>query len=524
MIRPMKNALSPRPSRFCRASDVLFAVVVWLVLAFVSVSTFAADAPEPDPAKTDSPLVETRTAAELPEKRKIPTSREVELRPDESDRQIRTRLTRIAKSQEVFKGIQIAVREGIVDLSGKVEEASISKSFSALAERVEGVIGVIDRIEVTDVKKTGLRLAQAEFSDLVKKFFRSIPYILSSFVILLLTLGLGYACLRFWRAVFRRRMGKSPLLAETAARLLAAPVYLLGFYLILRVGGLGTLATTVLGGTGMLGIILGLAGRNILENYLAGFMLSLRNPFKVGDSVKIGADAGTVYSVNSRCTMLLDGAGVLVQIPNSTVLASVIRNFTAHTTNQVVLRVALEPCSDVADFRAAYEEAIEKSTVAIAENPKASAVVANLEDGVLLMECSFWIDGAKHNVGLVKSNVLQALVLGLEDRKVELARSGKYPKFEMQAMPAPETRRGDVFEKKEMGRQNSEKKRHGLDAAVSGEATTPSEHEIIVAKAKDVIPPEGPGLRRDLDARTADVTSERSREAPPRSPGTSSSG
>ena len=46
-------------------------------------------------------------------------------------------------------------------------------------------------------------------------------------------------------------------------------IFIVGFYIALRVSGLTRLAVTLLGGTGLVGLALGFAFRDIAENYLA---------------------------------------------------------------------------------------------------------------------------------------------------------------------------------------------------------------------------------------------------------------
>jgi small conductance mechanosensitive channel len=491
-----------------------FALLALILFLFTSIPLSALATENAAAPETDSPLVESRTATELPEKRKIPTSREIGIHPEESDRQIQARLQKIASSQEVFRNLTVRVNQGIVLLTGTAEETSVAKSFSALSERMEGVIGVVDQISVTDKSKTGLRAAQAETSALAQKFYRLIPYLLTALVILLLTFAIGFLFLRFWRYILLRKMARSPMLAETTARLLTAPIYILGCYLIFRVGGPNGLSTSVLGGTGVLGIVIGLAGQNILGNYLAGFMLTLRNPFKVGDQVSIGESTGAIFSVNSRCTMLLDGDGILVQIPNSLVLNSIIRNRSAHSMNQVTLKVPVEPGADIGDFRDAFRAAIVKNESAIPNDPEAQAYISTVVDGVVVMECTFWVDSIGHSVGKVRSNVLEALILGLEDREISLVRSAKFLRPDAKAFTEstnPAVERAPTTER-------SEKTRRGLDDSVEHESSVPSESKILEARAKEVKDPESSGLRSDLRKPTSVL----SREVPPHSTATSS--
>jgi len=57
---------------------------------------------------------------------------------------------------------------------------------------------------------------------------------------------------------------------------------------VLQFAGLTRLAITVLGGTGLIGIIVGFAFRDIAENFLASILLSVRNPFRSGELIEVG--------------------------------------------------------------------------------------------------------------------------------------------------------------------------------------------------------------------------------------------
>ena len=98
---------------------------------------------------------------------------------------------------------------------------------------------------------------------------------------------------------------------------------------MLQLAGLTRLAVTVLGGTGLFGIIVGFAFRDIAENFLASVLLSVRNPFSTGDLIEVAGNTGIVQNLNVRSTVLLTLAGNYVQIPNANVYKSTITNFSA---------------------------------------------------------------------------------------------------------------------------------------------------------------------------------------------------
>jgi small-conductance mechanosensitive channel len=391
--------------------------VFFLVLVTAGAPSFSQAA---GPAPSASPdATEKKTATELPAKRKLPTAQTIGVIPRQSDRQIEERLNRIARSQDVFRNIRVEVAEGVVTVKGEVEEESFAKSFTGLCEKVEGVIGVVDQLRSTSVKKTGLSLAHAEVSDLARKFFRFLPYLASCFVVLALTILAGYGCFRFWHFFLGRRMARKPLVAKNLAKLFTFPVYLLGFYVILQVGGLGGLAATLVGGTGVMGIVLGLAGKNIIENILSSFMLTLRNPFKIGDQVIIGTERGVVHRLDSRCTMLLNSDGVFTQIPNSTVLSAIIKNVSAHPLNRFSFTLSINKNVELPRFASIFDRAIEENRSRIAREPKPEYLVTEIAGDSVKIECNFWVDTEKNNLGRAKSDMLETVLYYLDELNAE---------------------------------------------------------------------------------------------------------
>jgi small-conductance mechanosensitive channel len=85
----------------------------------------------------------------------------------------------------------------------------------------------------------------------------------------------------------------------------------------------------MIGGTGLIGLVVGIAFRDITENFLASVFLSMQRPFETGDLLEVSGVTGYVQQLNMRTTILMTLDGNLVQIPNANVYKSNLRNFTA---------------------------------------------------------------------------------------------------------------------------------------------------------------------------------------------------
>ena len=81
------------------------------------------------------------------------------------------------------------------------------------------------------------------------------------------------------------------------------------------------------GGTGLIGLAVGIAFRDITENFLASILLSMQRPFETGDMVEITGVTGLVQQRNVRTTILMTLDGNLVQVPNASVCKNSFRNF-----------------------------------------------------------------------------------------------------------------------------------------------------------------------------------------------------
>jgi small conductance mechanosensitive channel len=68
---------------------------------------------------------------------------------------------------------------------------------------------------------------------------------------------------------------------------------------------------------GISGVAIGFAFRDILQNFLAGILLLLTEPFRIGDQIIVKNFEGTVEDIQTRATMIRTYNGRRVVIPNA---------------------------------------------------------------------------------------------------------------------------------------------------------------------------------------------------------------
>jgi small conductance mechanosensitive channel len=69
-------------------------------------------------------------------------------------------------------------------------------------------------------------------------------------------------------------------------------------------------------------VAIGFAFQNILQNFLAGILLLLQEPFDLGDWISVTGIEGTVEDIQTRATIVATKDGNRVMIPNAVLFTS----------------------------------------------------------------------------------------------------------------------------------------------------------------------------------------------------------
>ena len=115
------------------------------------------------------------------------------------------------------------------------------------------------------------------------------------------------------------------LLARLLGRFALAGTLAVG--LVYALNRVNVAIAPLLGFLGLFGLAFALAFQEVLGNFIAGVMLSIRRPFKAGDEVSTSGYEGRVEDVNLRTTTLRLYDGVEAYIPNSMIWSNPIENF-----------------------------------------------------------------------------------------------------------------------------------------------------------------------------------------------------
>jgi small conductance mechanosensitive channel len=126
-----------------------------------------------------------------------------------------------------------------------------------------------------------------------------------------------------------------------------AYVALLAFVIIAALGQLGVQTTSFIAVLGAAGLAIGLALQGSLSNFAAGFLMIIFRPFKVGDYIEGAGTAGTVEEIQIFTTQLKTPDNKTVIIPNSSLTADNIVNWSVKGTRRVDLTMGIGYADDI---------------------------------------------------------------------------------------------------------------------------------------------------------------------------------
>jgi len=347
-----------------------------------------------------------------------PATKRVDVRPSAPDEEIQARLQSVLEATAWFKSPHVEVKEGVAFLNGTTSSLDLKKWAGDLAQNTQDVVAVANRIKVAEPSPWDFAPAWKGLQEIWRDFKGISHFIIFGIFVLALSVVMGVFATRGAKAIFSSRI-KARLLRDVLARGTGVMVFLFGVYIVLRVSGLTQLALTIVGGTGLFGLAVGIAFRDITENFLASIFLSMQRPFETGDLVAISGVTGFVQQLNVRTTVLMTLDGNLVQIPNATVYKTIVRNYTANGNRREDFVVGIG-YDDSIDRAQEVARKVLEDHPAVLSDPEPSVLVDELGSSTINLRIYFWLDGKQHSWLKVRSSVIRLIKLSFQKNGISM--------------------------------------------------------------------------------------------------------
>lgn len=284
-----------------------------------------------------------------------------------------------------------------------------TSAIGDFSEQVGQAAGAISRGDVSafwlQVRDGAIALA-AEF----------IPLLLQAIVVFLLL----YVVYRVIRGLLTRLMHRSRHVDAGVESLVNKSFRIVGltFISLMVLDQLGVNITTLLAGLSIVGIAVGFASQDTVQNFISGVTILLDRPFSVGDQVEVDGTYGTVMEISLRSTRLRTLNDTVMVMPNVTMVNQKLINHAMlhHVRVQVPFGIAYKE-----DMQHARETVLATlvGDERIASTPEPKVVVTELGDSSVNMELRFYLADAKSEVPM-RFEYIEKAKRALDEQDIEI--------------------------------------------------------------------------------------------------------
>ena len=196
----------------------------------------------------------------------------------------------------------------------------------------------------------------------------------------------------------------------------------LGYGLIIFIGLLIALVVAIPGFTpgqlvnllGLSSVAISFAFRDILQNFLAGILILLAQPFRIGDQIVLGSFEGTVENIETRATFIKTYDGRRIVIPNSKLFTDPVIVNTANDRRRLQYDFAIGVGDDIPNAKRIILETIQNIQDILTE-PAPDALVVELAESSVNIRLRWWIQPPRqfdvlHSQDAVLEKVKSALI------------------------------------------------------------------------------------------------------------------
>jgi small-conductance mechanosensitive channel len=195
-------------------------------------------------------------------------------------------------------------------------------------------------------------------------------------------------------------------------------LFLGGLFVGLQSLGVNLSSLVVFGGA--LGVGVGLGLQNVVSNFVAGLVLLIEQPIRIGDRIEVNDVLGDVIRIAARSTWVRTNDNVVIIVPNSDFINNSVTNWTANDPRvRISLPVGVGYSSDPAKVRELLLEAARKHDHVLTD-PEPDVVFTDYGDSSINFALRVWTEARTHAPLLLKSDLYFFLFKRFSEEGIEL--------------------------------------------------------------------------------------------------------
>lgn len=190
---------------------------------------------------------------------------------------------------------------------------------------------------------------------------------------------------------FAERAELEPHYTKPFKHLISAVIYIAALLFILSIFGLKGSLTSLLAGAGVIGIVIGMATKDVLSGLISGMIIYVDRPFKIGDWIEIDGKQGIVQDLSLESTRVRTFSGELLTIPNSKITNSMVTNKTAEPNSRLEIGIGVDYETDMDRAIRVCKELLDSNEYVLKE-PESDILISEFGDSSINLTVRFWVN------------------------------------------------------------------------------------------------------------------------------------
>lgn len=262
-------------------------------------------------------------------------------------------------------------------------------------------------------------LIQSKLLLWLREFVRLLPNIVIASLILVLGIYVAKFIRKISAKIFHRFTQH-----DTITNLFSSFIYIvcigITLFVALSVLHLDKAVTSILAGAGIAGIALAFAFQDIAANFMAGILLSIRRPLRIGDLVKSNEVMGKVITINMRDTIIQTLQGQMVIVPNKDIFQNSLENYTLSGRRRLDLTVGVSYGDDLDKVKQVTLQAVKAVTVLDKEEPP-RMFFEEFADSSINFTLQLWINSTEQPIYLLaRSEAIMLIKKAFEQNNISI--------------------------------------------------------------------------------------------------------
>ncbi|WP_207461151.1 mechanosensitive ion channel family protein [Azospirillum sp. SYSU D00513] len=221
---------------------------------------------------------------------------------------------------------------------------------------------------------------------------------------------------RVARAAITRLVGHHGSLAlqQVLGRLTQGGILVVGGFVALTILVPTLTAGSLIQLLGISGVAIGFAFKDILQNFLAGILILLSRPFRIGDQIVFGSYEGTVEDIQTRATILRTYDDRRAVIPNAKLFTDSVLVNTAYPHRVSEYDLTLPAGIEAEPAREAILRAV-RGVPGVASDPPPAILVTRGDPQAVGLKVQWWGPSRRADMLRVQDRVMEAIETAMRD-------------------------------------------------------------------------------------------------------------